>query len=273
MAFSAEIQSELDVHLLPLADVSSRRMFGAAVYLVRDKMFAFIHNHSLVVKLPPEDGAKAMASDGVRPYNHGHVGRFGDWMELPLDGPDGVEEMVPWILGSYQYVQLLSAGVGHAVPAHWVTFREMLGRGKSGMNLLVVGSGAREHAIAWKLSSSARVGCLFIAPGNAATGSIGTNLAGSPDDLEGLASLVEAHDIDLTVVGPEVPLAAGVVDMFQQRGFPIFGPTRAAAQLEASKSFAKELMREHGIPCPEFWVFRSHDEAHSFLSGHEGPVW
>ena len=140
------------------------------------------------------------------------------------------------------------------------------------MNVLVVGSGAREHAIAWKLSSSARVGRLFIAPGNAATSSIGTNLVGSPDDLEGLASLVEAHDIHLTVVGPEVPLAGGVVDMFQQRGFPIFGPISAAAQIEASKSFAKELMMEHGVPCPEFRVFRSHDKAHSFLSRHEGPV-
>ena len=108
MAFSAEIQSELDARLMPWVEVSSRRMFGAAVYLVRDKMFAFIHNHSLVIKLPPEDSAKARASEGARPYLHGHVGRFGEWVEFPLDGPDGVAERVPWIASSYQYVQMSS---------------------------------------------------------------------------------------------------------------------------------------------------------------------
>ena len=140
------------------------------------------------------------------------------------------------------------------------------------MNVLVIGSGSREHAIAWKLSSSPRVDRLFIVPGNAGTDSVGVNLPGSAGDLEGMALLVKEHGVDLTVVGPEAPLANGIVDLFRERGLAIFGPTKAAAQVEASKAFAKELLRRHGIPCPEFRVFHAYHEAHSFLSRHEGPV-
>ena len=105
MAFSTEIQSELDSHLLPWQDVSIRNMFGAMVYLVGGKMFAFIHDDKLVVKLPQADKAQAINGVGAMPYVLGHNGRFGDWMELPLASPDMVENTLPWIKKSYQYVQ------------------------------------------------------------------------------------------------------------------------------------------------------------------------
>ena len=140
------------------------------------------------------------------------------------------------------------------------------------MNILVVGNGAREHAIAWKLMGSSRVEAIYIAPGNAGTASVGINLPVSPDDLEGLAQEVKAHSIDLVIVGPEVPLANGIVDLFGEIGIPIFGPTKAATQLESSKAFAKELMEAHGVPCPGFKVFHSYAQARDFLSTHRGAV-
>ena len=140
------------------------------------------------------------------------------------------------------------------------------------MNVLVVGSGAREHAIVWKLGESPRVGRLLIAPGNAGTESIATNCPDSSDDMDGLLQLAKTHSIDLTIVGPEMPLANGIVDLFVKEGHAIFGPTKAAARIESSKAFAKELMRSHGVPCPEFRVFHDYREAHGFLSKHEGPI-
>jgi phosphoribosylamine--glycine ligase len=140
------------------------------------------------------------------------------------------------------------------------------------MNILVVGSGAREHAIAWKLTGSRQVDRLFLVPGNAGTASIGVNLKGPIEDLMGLADLAMAQGVDLTVVGPETPLAKGIVDLFSERGLAIFGPTGAAARIEASKAFARGLMLRHDIPGPEFKVFHDYDNAHSFLSKHEGPV-
>ena len=140
------------------------------------------------------------------------------------------------------------------------------------MNILVVGSGAREHAIAWKLSSSPQVDRIFMVPGNAGSASIATTLDGSQDDIDGLARLVKTHNVDLTIVGPETPLANGIVDLFVERGLAIFGPTKMAAQIEVSKAFAKELSKKYGIPCPDFRVFHAYSEAHSFLSKHEGPV-
>lgn len=137
------------------------------------------------------------------------------------------------------------------------------------MKVLIVGSGAREHALAWKLHQSPRVDQLLCVPG---VPSYATNLSGSLDDLEGLTSLAEDNHIDLTVVGPEVPLAAGIVDLFEGRGLRIFGPTKAAARIESSKAFAKELMRKHSVPCPDFHVFHDHDHARSFLSHRDGPV-
>ncbi|MBI2935756.1 MAG: phosphoribosylamine--glycine ligase [Chloroflexi bacterium] len=123
------------------------------------------------------------------------------------------------------------------------------------MNILVVGGGGREHAIAWKLRQSPRVDRLFVAPGNAGTARLGTNLNIAPTDVNALAEAARSLGIDLTVVGPEAPLAEGIVDRFQELGLPIFGPTRAAARIESSKAFAKHLMNNYGIPTAQGRVF------------------
>ena len=123
------------------------------------------------------------------------------------------------------------------------------------MNILVVGSGAREHAIAWKLRQSPRVDDLFVAPGNAGTGTTADNLDINPGDFGALAAAVKEHDVDLTVVGPEAPLADGLVDYFEERGLAAFGPNKGAARLESSKIFANELMTRHGIPCARSLAF------------------
>ena len=140
------------------------------------------------------------------------------------------------------------------------------------MNVLVIGSGAREHAIAWKLKQSPKVDRLFVAPGNGGTASIAKNLAVSVDDIPGLASATQEHQVDLTVVGPDTPLAEGIVDYFQERGFPIFGPTRAAARIEWSKAFAKELMLKYGIPTGKAKTFTSYQEAKAYVEKHPLPV-
>lgn len=116
------------------------------------------------------------------------------------------------------------------------------------MKILVIGSGGREHALLWKLSQSPRVTALHCAPGNAGTAELATNHPVAATDLPGLVALAKAEKIDLTVVGPDDPLAAGIVDCFQREGLRVFGPVAAAARLEASKSFAKEFMVRHGIP-------------------------
>jgi len=116
------------------------------------------------------------------------------------------------------------------------------------MKILVIGSGGREHALLWKLSQSPRVTQLLCAPGNAGTAGIATNHPITAIDLQGLADLAKAERVDLTIVGPDDPLAAGIVDFFHQQGLRVFGPVAAAALLEASKSFAKEFMVRHGIP-------------------------
>ena len=140
------------------------------------------------------------------------------------------------------------------------------------MNILVVGSGAREHVLVWKAAQSPRVTRLFAAPGNAGTAPLATNLPIAPDDLEGLASAARQHAIDLTLVGPEAPLAAGIVDCFQQEGLTVFGPTQAAAQIEASKVFAKELMRRHGIPTAHAEAFDATAPALAYLQQQDLPV-
>ena len=140
------------------------------------------------------------------------------------------------------------------------------------MKVLVVGSGAREHAIAWRLAASPRVEEVFVAPGNAGTESVATNLHASADDLDAIASHAEDHAIDVTVVGPEGPLDHGIVDLFNQRGLSIFGPTKAAARIETSKAFARELMSAHGIPSPDFRVFGDHGEARAFVEAHRGGL-
>ncbi|MCA9933511.1 MAG: phosphoribosylamine--glycine ligase, partial [Anaerolineales bacterium] len=129
------------------------------------------------------------------------------------------------------------------------------------LKILIVGSGGREHALAWKLAQSLRVGEIFIAPGNAGTAVHGTNLPIGVEDIDGLARWARENEIDLTVVGPEVPLALGIVDAFHAAELSIFGPTQAAAQLEASKAFAKQFMQEVGIPTAVFSTHTNYDEA------------
>ncbi len=118
----------------------------------------------------------------------------------------------------------------------------------SGLRVLLVGSGAREHAIAWKLAQSARLGELLVAPGNAGTAQLGTNFPVAATDVAGMVDLAREQAADFTVVGPEAPLAAGLVDALAGTGMMAFGPTRAAARIESSKAFAKELMLANGIP-------------------------
>src|SRR6201997_3465006 len=133
------------------------------------------------------------------------------------------------------------------------------------MKVLVIGSGGREHALVWKLRQSARIDKLYCAPGN---GGIAQEAECIPVDVKSLDSIVAvAKDIqpDLTVVGPELPLTLGIVDEFQTRGWPIFGPSRAAAQLEWSKSFAKQFMQRHHIPTARYAICNSVDEVRTAL--------
>ena len=131
------------------------------------------------------------------------------------------------------------------------------------MKVLVIGHGAREHALAWKLFQSSRVDEVIVAPGNAGTaGEPGVrNAEVAIDDLDGLLALARGERVDLTVVGPEVPLAAGVVDRFEAAGLPIFGPSAKAAQLEGSKAFAKDFLLRHNIPTAGYAVFEELEPA------------
>ena len=140
------------------------------------------------------------------------------------------------------------------------------------MKALVVGGGAREHAIAWKLRQSPLVDDLYVAPGNAGTAPIATNLPIADTDLEGLAQSARERGVDLTVVGPEVPLGMGIVDRFQAAGLSVFGPTQAAARIESSKVFAKELMLRHGIPTGSAEVFDSYEEAERYVRRRSPPL-
>ena len=140
------------------------------------------------------------------------------------------------------------------------------------MKVLVIGGGGREHALAWKLAQSQRVQKVYVAPGNGGTatepGVANVNLG----DAAALAEFAAAEKIGLTVVGPEAPLAAGVVDLFRARGLRIFGPTRAAAQLESSKAFAKDFMQRHGIPTAAYATFDDAAAAHAFVEAQGAPI-
>lgn len=140
------------------------------------------------------------------------------------------------------------------------------------MDVLVVGSGAREHAIAWKLAQSPKVRRLYVAPGNAGTTAVGQNLPIGATDIEGLARAVNEKAIDLTVVGPEAPLAAGIVDRFRELGLRVFGPTKAAARIESSKVFSKDLMQRYGIPCARSRAFTWFEEAKTYLEAQPVPI-
>lgn len=145
------------------------------------------------------------------------------------------------------------------------------------MNILILGSGGREHALAWKLSKSRKIDHLFIAPGNAGTASCGTNLAVNPEDFASVKQAVLDNHIDIVVVGPEAPLVAGIHDFFlsddRLRNIPVVGPDKKAAQLEGSKDFAKDFLTRHKIPTASYKSFdRSNaSQARSFLSSLKPP--
>jgi phosphoribosylamine---glycine ligase len=126
--------------------------------------------------------------------------------------------------------------------------------------------------LVWKIVQSPRVGKVFAAPGNAGTAAIAENLNLSPTDIKGLGEAAEEKGVDLVVVGPEAPLTSGIVDYFDSLGIPTFGPTKAAARIEASKSFARSLMERYGIPCPNGAVFTSCHEAREYLQEQRLPV-
>ncbi|WP_322802410.1 phosphoribosylamine--glycine ligase [Thermoflexus sp.] len=156
---------------------------------------------------------------------------------------------------------------------------------KKGKRVLVVGSGGREHALAWALARAAEVEMVYVAPGNGGTTwppspeapdlqprAPARSVPIRPDDIQTLIGFAREQAIDLTVVGPETPLAHGIVDAFQAAGLRIFGPTRAAARIETSKAFAKALMRACGVPTPDYAVFHRFEEARAYLRAHPGPV-
>lgn len=135
------------------------------------------------------------------------------------------------------------------------------------MKVLVIGNGGREHALAWKIQQSPRVKEVFVAPGNAGTAREAHNVDISVTDIAGLVRFAKKESIQLTVVGPEASLAQGVVDAFQSEKLRIFGPNRAAAQLESSKAFCKNLLRQADIPTADFQVFREPDDAMRYIKG------
>ncbi len=140
------------------------------------------------------------------------------------------------------------------------------------MKLLVIGSGGREHALAWKLAQSPRVQKVYVAPGNAGT-ALEPGLENVPiSDINQLADFARENSVYLTVVGPEAPLAAGMVDLFRAKGLKIFGPTRAAAQLESSKDFAKQFMQRHRIPTAAFATFSAAPAAHAYVDERGAPI-
>ena len=143
---------------------------------------------------------------------------------------------------------------------------------ETSMRILVVGSGGREHALAWKLRQSPNVDQVFCAPGNGGTLSLGENVAINASDLSGLARFAKQNRIGLTVVGPDDPLAAGIADLFEAQGLRVFGPTKAAARIESSKIFAKQLMRAADIPTATAEVFSSSDDAFGYCEGLKYPV-
>lgn len=140
------------------------------------------------------------------------------------------------------------------------------------MKILLVGSGGREHALLWKLKQNTRVTECYVAPGNAGTAALATNIPIEATDLAGLLQFAQEKKIDLTIVGPDDPLAAGIVDRFQEVGLRIFGPTAVAARFEASKSFAKDFMKRHGIPTAASETFTDREKACTYLQRAPYPL-
>ncbi|MGD8853561.1 MAG: phosphoribosylamine--glycine ligase [Gammaproteobacteria bacterium] len=142
------------------------------------------------------------------------------------------------------------------------------------MKVLVIGGGGREHALAWKAAQSPRVETVFVAPGNAGTAAEPKleNVDVGAQDIGGLVDFAEKQRIGLTIVGPEAPLVAGVVDRFQARGLRIFGPSAAAAELEGSKAFTKDFLARHGIPTAAYGSFTDLEEATAYIEAHGAPI-
>lgn len=142
------------------------------------------------------------------------------------------------------------------------------------MKVLIVGGGGREHALAWKAAQSGKVEKVFVAPGNAGTAVENkiTNVAISAEDIPTLTDFAERESIDITIIGPEAPLVAGIVDAFHDRGLRCFGPTKAAAILEGSKSFSKDFLRRHNIPTAEYEVFTEIDQAKDYIKHKTLPI-
>ncbi len=142
------------------------------------------------------------------------------------------------------------------------------------LKILVVGGGGREHALVWKLAQSPLAKTVFVAPGNAGTmrEPKAENVAVRAEDVSGLLAFAKTHSIDLTVVGPEVPLSLGIVDRFQKKGLAVFGPRQMAARLESSKAFSKHFMRKYHIPCAASVVFENPEEALAYASRQPLPL-
>ena len=140
------------------------------------------------------------------------------------------------------------------------------------MKVLVIGNGGREHALAWKLAQSPKVQAVYVAPGNGGTARDPRLQNVALTDFGALADFAQAEKIALTVVGPEAPLAGGVVDVFRARGLRVFGPSQAAAQLESSKAFAKEFMRRHAIPTAAYATFGDAAQAHAYVEANGAPI-
>jgi len=142
------------------------------------------------------------------------------------------------------------------------------------MKVLIIGSGGREHALAWKCAQSADVDEVLVAPGNAGTALEATvrNVDVSSDDIEALASLAQSENVGLTIVGPEAPLVAGIVDRFTELGLPCFGPSAAAAQLEGSKAFSKDFLARHDIPTAAYQNFSELDAALAYIRQQGAPI-
>ena len=142
------------------------------------------------------------------------------------------------------------------------------------MKVLIIGSGGREHALAWRVKQSATVDTVYVAPGNAGTElEEGVeNIPLATEDIDGLIEFAQKHQVGLTIVGPEAPLVAGIVDRFTSAGLPCFGPSAAAAQLEGSKAFAKDFMARHSIPTAAYGNFTDIDEAVAFIRGQGAPI-
>ncbi|MDD5448144.1 MAG: phosphoribosylamine--glycine ligase [Actinomycetota bacterium] len=140
------------------------------------------------------------------------------------------------------------------------------------MKVMIVGGGGREHALGWKISKSKEVSSIIFVPGNAGMAELGECVKADSSDLEGMLKIAKDRAVDFVVVGPEAPLAAGIVDLFSENGLRVFGPRRDAARIESSKSFAKTLMEKYGIPTPKARTFTSFDEAEAYVRKLTPPV-